>query len=88
VIKDRYKRLSENFAQTNATFERLAKQSIKEKRKKERLINSCSRLKFLARHLKRRIKGLKRKLKQKSHPDLQVLAQVAVNMQGERSDVN
>jgi hypothetical protein len=88
VIKDRYKRLSDNFAQTNAAFERLAKQSVKEKRKKERLINSCSRLKLLARHLKRRIKGLKRKLKQKSHPDLQVLAQVAVNMQGERSDVN
>jgi hypothetical protein len=85
VIKERYKRLSDNFAQTNAAFERLAKQSVKEKRKKERLVNSCSRLKLLARHLKRRIKGLKRKLKQGPHPDLQVLAQVAVNMQGERS---
>ena len=80
--------LSDNFAQMNAAFERLAKQSVKEKRKKERLINSCSRLKLLARHLKRRIKGLKQKLNQKSHPDLQVLTQVAVNMQGERLDVN
>jgi hypothetical protein len=88
VIKDRYKRLSDNFAQTNAAFERLAKESVKEKRKKEKLINNCSRLRLLARHLKRRIKGLKQKLKQRSHPDLQVLAQVAVNMQGERSGVN
>jgi archaellum component FlaC len=88
VIKERYKRLSDNFAQTNAAFERLAKQSVKEKRKKERLVNSCSRMKLLVRHLRRRIKGLKRKLKQGSHPDLQVLAQVAVNMQGERSGVS
>jgi hypothetical protein len=88
VIKDRYKRLSDNFAQTNAAFERLAKESVKEKRKKEKLINNCRRLRLLARHLKRRIRGLKQKLKQRSHPDLQVLAQVAVNMQGEKSDVN
>jgi hypothetical protein len=88
VIKDRYKRLSDNFAQTNAAFERLAKESVKEKRKKEKLINNCSRLRLLSRHLKRRIRGLKQKIKQRSHPDLQVLAQVAVNMQDERSDVN
>jgi hypothetical protein len=80
--------LSDNFAKTNAAFERLAKESVKEKKKKEKLINNCSRLRLLARHLKRRIRGLKQKLKQRSHPDLQVLAQVAVNMQGEKSDVN
>jgi hypothetical protein len=88
VIKDRYKRLFDNFAKTNAAFERLAKESVKEKKKKEKLINNCSRLRLLARHLKRRIRGLKQKLKQRSHPDLQVLAHVAVNMQGEKSDVN
>jgi hypothetical protein len=88
VIKDRYKRLSDNFAQTNAAFQKLAKQNVKEEKKKKRLVNECSRLKLLARHLKRRIKGLKQKLKQRSHPDLQVLAQVAVNMQGERSGVS
>jgi hypothetical protein len=53
VIKDIYKRLSDNFAKTNAAFERLAKESIKEKRKKEKLINNCSRLRLLARHLKK-----------------------------------
>jgi hypothetical protein len=88
VIKDRYKRLSDNFAQTNAAFQKLAKQNVKEEKKKKRLVNECSRLKLLVRHLKRRIKGLKQKLKQRSHPDLQVLAQVAVNMQGERSGVS
>jgi hypothetical protein len=88
VIKDRYKKLSDNFAKTNAAFERLAKESVKEKKKKEKLIRNCSRLRLLARHLKKRIRGLKQKLKQRSHPDLTVLAQVAVNMQGEKSDVN
>jgi hypothetical protein len=80
--------LSDNFAKTNAAFERLAKESVKDKRKKEKLIKNFSRLRLLARHLKRQIRGLKQKLKQRSHPDLQVLAQVTVNMQGERSDVN
>jgi hypothetical protein len=88
VIKDRYKRLSDNFAQTNAAFQKLAKQNVKEEKKKKRLVNECSRLKLLARHLKRRIKGMKQKLKQRPHPDLHVLAQVAVNMQGERTGVS
>jgi hypothetical protein len=88
VIKDRYKTLSDNFAKTNAAFEILAKESVKEKKKKEKLIRNCSRLRLLDRHLKKWIRGLKQKLKQRSRPDLKVLAQVAVNMQGENSDVN
>jgi hypothetical protein len=80
--------LSNNFAKTNAALERLAKEKVKEKKKKEKLINNCSRLRLLARHLKKRIRGLKQKLKQRPHPDLQVLTQVEVNMQGEKSDVN
>jgi hypothetical protein len=88
VIKDRYKKLSDNFAKMNAAFERLAKESVKEKKKKEKLIINCSKLRLLARHLKKRIRGLKQRLKQRSHPDLTVLAQVADNMQGEKSDVN
>jgi hypothetical protein len=88
VIKDRNKKLSDNFAKTNATFKRLAKESVKEKKKKEKLIINCSRLRLLARHLKKQITGLKQRLKQRSHSDLTVLAQVAVNMQGEKSDVN
>jgi hypothetical protein len=63
VIKDRYKKLSNNFAKMNVAFERLAKESVKEKKKKENLIRNCSRLRLLARHLKKWIRGLKQKLK-------------------------
>jgi hypothetical protein len=88
VIKDRYKKLSDNFAKTNAAFERLAKETVKEKKRKTKLIKDCNSLRCINKHLKRQIRGLKQKLKRKSHPDLKVLAQVAVNMQGEKSDVN
>jgi hypothetical protein len=40
--------LSDNFAKTNAAFERLAKESVKEKKRKKNLINNCSRLRLLA----------------------------------------
>jgi hypothetical protein len=48
VIKDRYKKLSDNFAKTNAGFERLAKESVKEKKKKEKLVINCNRLRLLS----------------------------------------
>jgi hypothetical protein len=82
VIKDRYKKLSNNFAKTNATFERLAKESVKEKKRKKKLTKDYKSLWWLTKRLKRQI----RKLKKKHHPDLKFLAQVAVNMQGEKSD--
>jgi hypothetical protein len=41
VIKDRYKKLSDNFAKTNAAFERLAKESVREKKRKAK---TCQRL--------------------------------------------
>jgi len=90
VIKDRYKKLSDNFAKTNAAFEHLAKESVTEKKRKTKLAKDCNSLWCLTKRLKRQIRGLKQKLKRKSkqkpHPDLKVLAQVAVNMQGEKSD--
>ena len=85
VIKDRYQKLSDNFAKTNAAFERLAKESVKEKKRKEKLTKNCSSLRLLVKRLKKQIRGLKQKLKQKPHSDLKVLAQVSVNMQGETS---
>jgi protoheme ferro-lyase len=88
VIKDRYKKLSDNFAKTNAAFERLAKESVKEKKRKKKLTKDYNSLWWLAKCLKRQIRKLKQKLKQKPHPDLKVLAQVAVNMQGEKSDAH
>jgi hypothetical protein len=84
VIKDRYQKLSDNFAKTNAVFERLAKESVKEKKRKEKLTKNCSSLILHVKRLKKQIRGLK----QKPHSDLKVLAQVAINMQGETSDAH
>jgi hypothetical protein len=36
VINTRYKTLSKNFVETNASFERLALESVKEKRRRRR----------------------------------------------------
>jgi len=53
VIKDRYQKLSDNFAKTNAAFERLAKENVKEKKRKEKLTKNCSSLRLLVKHLRR-----------------------------------
>jgi chromosome segregation ATPase len=80
-IKARYKTLSENFAETNAAFEKLALESVKEKKKKKKITKDYNNLWWLAKRLKRKIKKLKARIA--THPDLQVLAQVAVNLQGD-----
>jgi len=85
VIKERYKKLSDNFAKTNAAFERLARESVKEKKRKQKLTKEYNSLWWLSKRLKRQIRRLKQKQRKKSHPDLKVLAQVVVNMQGEKS---
>ena len=85
VIKERYKKLSDNFEKTNAAFERLAQKNVKEKKRKQKITKYYNSLWWLAKRLKRKIRRLKQKQKQKSHPDLKVLAQVVVNMQGEKS---
>jgi hypothetical protein len=83
VIKERYKKLSDNFAKTNVALERLARESVKEKKRKQKITKDYNSLWWLAKCLKRKIRRLKQK--QKSHPDLKVLAQVVVNMQGDKS---
>jgi hypothetical protein len=88
VIKDRYKKLSDNFAKTNVAFEILAKESVREKKRKKKLTKDYNSLWWLAKRLKSQIRRLKQKLRKKSHPDLKVLAQVVVNMQGEKSDAH
>jgi chromosome segregation ATPase len=79
VIKARYETLSKNFVETNATFESLALESVKEKKKKKRIIKDYNSLWRLAKRLKIKIKRLKARIA--THPDLQVLAQVVVNLQ-------
>ena len=70
MIKERYKKLSDNFAKTNAVFERLAKESVREKKRKKKLTKDYNNLWWLAKRLKRQIRRLKQKLRQKPHPDL------------------
>jgi hypothetical protein len=53
VIKERYKKLSENFEKTNAAFERLARESVKEKKRKKKLTKDYNSLWWLAKRLKR-----------------------------------
>jgi hypothetical protein len=86
VIKERYKTLSDNFTETNAAFEKLACESVKEKKRKRKITKDYNSLWWLSKHLKRNIRKLKQK--QKSHPDLQVLAQVVVNMQGDKVETH
>jgi hypothetical protein len=74
--------LSDNFAKTNAAFEKLARESVKEKKRKQKITKDYNSLWWLAKRLKRKIRRLKKK--QKAHPDLKMLAQVAVNMQGDK----
>jgi len=79
VIKARYETLSKNFAETSAALERLALESVKEKKEKKRIIKDNHRLWRLAKHSKKKIKKLKAKIT--THPDLHVLAEVAQNLQ-------
>ena len=83
VIKARYETLSKNFAETSATLEILALQSVKEKKEKKRIIKDNHRLWRLAKHLKKKIKKLKAKTT--THPDLHVLAEVAQDLQVDQS---
>jgi hypothetical protein len=83
VIKARYETLSKNFAETSAALEILALESVKEKKKKKRIIKDNHQLFWFAKHLKKKIKKLKAKIA--THPDLHVLAEVAQDLQVDQS---
>jgi hypothetical protein len=83
VIKARYETLSKNFAESNAVFERLALKSVKEKKKKKKIIKDNHRLWRLAKNLKKKIKKLKAKIA--THPNLHVLAEATQNLQVDQS---
>jgi hypothetical protein len=82
VIKARYETLSKNFAETSATLENLAHESIKEKKKRKKMVKDYNSLWWLARHLKKKVKLLKlRSMPAISQPqtfvDLQTLENAA-----------
>jgi hypothetical protein len=58
----------------------------RKRRGKQKITKDYNSLWWLAKRLKRKIRKLKQK--QKSHPDLQVLAQVVVNMQGDKAETH
>jgi hypothetical protein len=80
VIKERYEKLSDKFTKNNVAFERLARESVKEKKRKWKITKDYNSLWWLSKHLKRKIRRLKKKKNQKPHPNLNVLAQVVVKM--------
>ena len=72
MIKARYKALSKKFAKTNTSFEKLASESVKDKKRRKKITKDYNNLWWLAKRFKRKIKKLKEKIN--THPDLQVLA--------------
>ena len=59
VIKTRYEILSKNFAETSATLERLAHESIKEKKKKKKIVKDYNSLWRVSMHLKKNVSSLR-----------------------------
>jgi hypothetical protein len=83
VIKTRYKTLSKNFAESNSALERLAHESIKEKKKKEKIVKDYNSLWRVAQGLKKnvralRLKAMSSKHQSQTHATLETLAEVEV----------
>jgi hypothetical protein len=83
VIKTRYETLSKNFAESNSALERLAHESIKEKKKKEKIVKDYNSLWRVARDLKKKVRYLRSqamssKHQSQTHATLETLAEVAV----------
>jgi hypothetical protein len=55
--------LSDNFAETNAAFEKLARESVKEKKRKQKITKDYNSLWWLAKRLKRKIRKIEAKAK-------------------------
>jgi len=59
VLKARYETLSKNFAETSAVLERLAHESVREKKKKTNIIKEYNSLWRITMHLNKKIRLLK-----------------------------
>jgi hypothetical protein len=60
VIKPRYETLSKNFAESNSSLEILAHESIKEKKKKDKIVNNYNNLWRVAQGLKKKVRDLRK----------------------------
>jgi hypothetical protein len=81
VIKTRYETLSKKFAESNSYLERLAHESIKEKKKKNKIVKDYNSLWRVAQGLKKKVRALRKKTmssKHQTHASLETLAEMAV----------
>ena len=83
VIKTRYETLSKNFVEIHSALERLAHESIKENKKKEKIVKDYNSLWRVARDLKKKVRDLRSqamssKHQSQTHATLETLAEVAV----------
>jgi hypothetical protein len=85
VIKARYETLSKNFAETSAALERLAHESVKEKKKKKKIVKDYNSLWRVAMHLKKKVRLLRlQAMSSRPQPqapvDLETLANAAIHL--------
>jgi hypothetical protein len=81
VIKTRYETLSKNFAESNSSLETLAHESIKEKKKKNKIVKDYNSLCRVAQVLKKKVRDLRKKSmssKNQAHASLETLGEVVV----------
>jgi hypothetical protein len=83
VIKTKYETMSKNFTKNNSALERLAHESIKEKKKKEKIVKDYNNLWRVARDLKKKVRDLRLQAmcsqnQSQTHATLETLAEVAV----------
>jgi hypothetical protein len=81
LIKTRYETLSKNFAEINSYLERPAHESIKEKKKKNKIVKDYNSLWRVAQGLKKKVKALRKKAmasKHQARASLETLIEVAV----------
>jgi hypothetical protein len=83
VIKTRYETLSKKFAESNSSLEILSHESIKEKKKKNKIVKNHNNLWRVAQGLKNKVRDLRKqalssKHQAQTHASLETLAEVAV----------
>jgi hypothetical protein len=91
VIKTRYETLSKNFAKSNSALERLSHESIKENKKKDKIVKDYNSLWRVAQGLKKKVRALSKKAresKHQAHASLETLAKVAVQYNEPVTDTN
>jgi hypothetical protein len=91
VIKTRYETLSKKFAERNSGLERLAHESIREMKKKNKIVKDYNNLWRVAQGLNKKVRDLRKKAmasKHQSHASLETLAEVAVQCKEQKATSN